>query len=84
MYEPAYSLHVKHGFAIPPHTHTVANKAQILVVLSICYIANTLSAKGSEVCFAGAVFGGLSDVHAMYSDGFSGPKQAGTGLWITK
>ena len=64
------SFYAKCGFAKPPHSHSVANRAQTL--FSNNNFTNTLNNYLKELgkfAFAGAVFKGLSDIHATCFDG---------------
>ena len=67
MYELAYSLCVKYVIAKPMRTCTVSSKAQLSFLIK-CF-SNTLI-KVEKSAFAGAVFGGLSDVRTTHSDEF--------------
>ena len=65
MYELAYSLCVK--YVIAKRTCTVSSKAQLSFLIES--FSNTLI-KAEKSAFAGAVFGGLSDVRTTHSDEF--------------
>ena len=83
MYELAHGLRVKYGFAKPPRTCAVANKAQIS--LSIDSFINTLTTYVQKEKIS-VLLGLFSEVFQMCVQralmGSGGSKQVGTGLWI--